>query len=410
VTGASGNYGGLVGTALEITVDGVLQSYTFVAGDFFDTGSALATEVATAINSNFTNIVASSSDGLVVEVLSNRYNNGSLIFGGTANAILQFPTNTLSSLEPHVPAIESGAGGPFAFQPDDSLIIIVDGNLSNVFDAPLYHKSTLTGFTDVSNILDSALNTIFTVDDDIAGFDIEITAGPEVGARREIVSYTASTGNLQLDAPLGGDPGLNEYYIIPKTSKQVATLWGFTKVTLLSTRASAKEISGDKLQIASLAAGEEASIQVSGGAGNTLLLFDTDKILGVDSYRYYTGLPQQVQWTVDGKDDDDAFDGIRAAGVQVEVAEPVTIPIDIQLDVTPQEGTTLSSITTGIKSAVSGYVNQLGVGEDVVVSDIIVVVKEVVGVFDVDVALPTANLAMADNQQARVNENDISVG
>ena len=82
----------------------------------------------------------------------------------------------------------------------------------------------------------------------------------------------------------------------------------------------------------------------------------------------------------------------------------------LKLAVTPREGITLSSLTNDVKSAISAYINALPVGGDVIVSDIICAVKDVSGVFDVTMRTPTENIAIADNELARIDERDIIVG
>ena len=69
----------------------------------------------------------------------------------------------------------------------------------------------------------------------------------------------------------------------------------------------------------------------------------------------------------------------------------------------------LPSISNNIKSAVSNYINRLAVGADVVRSNLIVAVKGVSGVFDVEATFPEANIAIADNELARISDDDISV-
>jgi uncharacterized phage protein gp47/JayE len=125
---------------------------------------------------------------------------------------------------------------------------------------------------------------------------------------------------------------------------------------------------------------------------------------------------QDVQKVVDGVEGDDDIPGIRAAGVQVEVIEPVKIPIIVGLDVTTNSGVTLLSITNEIKTAVSSYVNTLPVGGDVIASDIIVAVKAVDGVFDATLTnlqpkgVGDENVAIADSELARISEADTVVG
>jgi uncharacterized phage protein gp47/JayE len=203
-----------------------------------------------------------------------------------------------------------------------------------------------------------------------------------------------------------------DYQLIPKNAATLARFWNNTQITLISIYASVSASSGGtKIQIASKIAGEDASVQVAGGTANALLAFTTNKVLGVDGYRYFTGLAQVAQWTIDGRDDDpDTYPGIRAAGVQVEVIEPVTRPIEVQVDVTPREGVTLSSISSEVKTAISSYINTLPVGADVIVSEITVAVKGVSGVLDCVVSIPSANVAIADNELARAKESNIIVG
>lgn len=232
-------------------------------------------------------------------------------------------------------------------------------------------------------------------------------------ARRTITSYTVSTGNMILSSALPFAPAIGDTYEVqPNTAVRVVDFWNNKQITLISVAAEVKLSSGGtKIQLASLAAGEDASVQVTGGTANPVLSFPVSRKIGVDGYKYYTGLAQVVQWTIDGKtDDSETYPGIRAAGVQVDVLEPVTKPIRIELDVTTREGVTLASIGNDVKSAVSTYVNNLAVGADVILSEIIVAVKGVTGVFDVTVVLPSANVAIGDNELARIKESNIVVG
>jgi hypothetical protein len=239
-----------------------------------------------------------------------------------------------------------------------------------------------------------------------------MVTGAEAGNRTDVVSYTAGTGTLVL-TPFGGSPGDGEtYQILPKDAGAVVQLWENRAITLITTEAVIEATSsGTKVQIASKITGEAASVEVAGGNGNLVLGFTNIPKLGVDGYRHWAGLLQVTQWTVDGRiDDPDTYPGIRAAGVQVEVIEPVKRPVRIEVDVTPNEGVTLSSVAQEVKSAISSYVNTLPVGGDVIVSEITVAVKGTTGVFDVTVNDPLDNIAIADSELARIAESDIIVG
>jgi uncharacterized phage protein gp47/JayE len=164
--------------------------------------------------------------------------------------------------------------------------------------------------------------------------------------------------------------------------------------------------------VASLKAGEASGVQVSGGSGNSILGYPTiNPVEGADGYRHFTGLAQKAQWTVDGRvDDPTTYEGIRAAGVQVEVLEPIKVPISVALTITTREGVTLSSISNDVKSAVSAVINNLAVGSDVILSEIIVAVKGVSGVFDVKITSPSTNVAIGDSELARISDSAITVG
>ena len=246
----------------------------------------------------------------------------------------------------------------------------------------------------------------------IAGMEVLMITGPQAGNRRTILSYNVGTGIIVFTVVFGSSVGVaSTYQILPKNAKQIATLWNNKQITLLSTRAEIVSLATNKVQIASLTTGNAASVEVSGGLGNTILLFSTAIIDGVDGYRYYTGLAQLAQWTIDGKESDpENFKGIRAAGVQIEILEPVRFPVRVEMDITTSEGITLPLITNDVKSAVSAYINSLPVGGDVVVSSLIFAVRGVSGVSDVTMATPVLNIAIADSELARINDEDIIVG
>jgi hypothetical protein len=499
---ATGAYGLVGGEVLNVDIDGVSQVVTFQAGDFFAPGAALPAEVVARINADLSGAVASLvAVGTKVRIQTNKFNGGTLqVTGGDANAFLQFDTALNTSYIPHVPALESVAE-PFAFKPDDSVIVVMDGNAANNFTTPCTKESALTGVVSTTSMSDSTLFNTFPTASELVGFDflytqeyfvtiqniryqsdnadrklinITYTGGGTAGAevvtvlgfnisikiesgvstanqikaafdlsgaatalataiipsggataqttvsatylsapRSVIQTYSVPSGAFTLSPALPVTPSSgDEYQIAPRTADDVVKFWSNKKIALITTQAEIRASSGGtKVQIASLAAGEEASVQVPGGDGNLVLQYPTSVLLGVDGYRHYTGLAQVTQWVIDGKvDDPDNYQGIRAAGVQVEVADSVTIPIQVQLSVTTQEGITLSAITNDVKSAVASYINNLTVGAEVIVSSIISTVKAVDGVFDVQVNLPTSNIAIAFNELPRIKESEIIVG
>jgi len=406
------------GESLNVEVDGTVQTVAFVASDFFTPGSALASEVIVKLNSILRGAEAFASGIGRIAVRTNTWGtSGSIrVTGGTANLVLQFTSTKIENLEPHLAALESTSTSPWTFPASYDLIVIMNGNSANNLTVPTHRDGAVQAGTTASQIIDATLQPVFTLSSDLtidSGYDVLITSGAQVGQRRQVSGYTPVTGTIMLSANLGGVPAVGDtYQIIARTAHQLAKLWNNKQITLLSVQADVSaSSSGTKIQIASKVSGELGSVQISGGQANTILLFSTLTKLGIDGYRYFTGLAQKVQWTIDGRaDDQENYPGIRAGGVQVEVLEPVRRPIKVEVDVTAREGITLSSISNDVKSAISAYVNTLPVGGDVIISEIICAVKDVSGVFDIKMISPTANIAIADNELSRIDENDISVG
>ena len=408
-----GAYGLVGGETLVVEIDGVPQTITFQVSDFFNPGAALPSEVVARINKDILGGFAETvSLATRVKLRSNTFNGTIRVTGGSANAFLQFSTDLVQPLVPHIPSVQS-LTGPFTFAGGSQLIVIMNKNLANNFTVPMFSSQPSQAGTTASTIVNTTLQAKFPLDTDLVGYDVLFTSGPQAGNRRKVASYVAATGTISLVTPFGGSPGLAENFeVLPSDVVTVVRHLNNKQITLLSLEADIDLSSGGtRVQIASKRLGELAAVQVSGGTANTQLGFSTAVELGQDAYRHYTGLTQLVQWTVDGREDDpETYEGIRAAGVQVEVADPVTVPIRVELDVTTREGVSLASIINDVKSAVSSYINTLPVGADVIISSIIRDVKNVQGVFDVKVNSPSANVAIADNQLAKVNEANIIVG
>lgn len=403
------------GEVLNISLDGVSQFITFSVGDFFTPGSALAAEVLVRLNKDLRGATAEINDGGRIKLTTNSFENGSVqAIGGNANLVLQFTTSFIENLDPHVASLKSVVG-PFTFPADNNLIVIMDENSANNFSVPLFKKSFVTAGT-TSGLVDPTLNETWPLAADLTldgGFDLLITSGAQAGVRRKVAAYIPASGVITFSAPIPAAMVANDTYeIIPSTCYQIEKFFNNKLVTLISTQAEVRATDGGtKIQIASLAAGEVGSVYVSGGLANAILQFSTLPKKGVDAYRNWGGLLQQTQWTVDGKESDpENYEGIRAAGVQVEVLEPVKKPIIIQAVITPASGVTLASISNSVKSAISSYINTLDIGGDVIVSEIIYVVKGITGVADVHITTPSDNIAVADSELARIDERNILIG
>jgi len=126
---------------------------------------------------------------------------------------------------------------------------------------------------------------------------------------------------------------------------------------------------------------------------------------------YRIGLIKLVHKTIFGDDTDlVSFGGVGAAGVIFRILAPTTKDLIVELDVTLSEGVSIASLENEIRSAVAGYVNNLGVGKDVIVEEIRAAVIAIVGIIDVIVNNPLANVPTDDNELARVSDPNILIG
>jgi hypothetical protein len=137
---------------------------------------------------------------------------------------------------------------------------------------------------------------------------------------------------------------------------------------------------------------------------------------GIDGYKIYTGLVREAHRTIDGLPSSAiVFPGVKAAGAFIEVLNPLIRTISLSLRVYPKDGVSLNTISDLIKSTVSGYVNNLGVGRPVVLSEIIRIVQGLPGVFSVEI-LDTApdavdgRIVTASSEKAIIiNTDEITV-
>lgn len=146
--------------------------------------------------------------------------------------------------------------------------------------------------------------------------------------------------------------------------------------------------------------------------------FPTTTSVGTDGYSYYTGLLRKTQRLVDGYAPDyDNYPGKKAIGSVIETMPPLFQRIQLSLEISTKFGVNIVDIKDTIKSEVVTHINKnLGVGTNVILSDIICVVKNVRGVESVKVILPTPSdnngnpwIPISYNEKAYIDANDISI-
>ena len=141
--------------------------------------------------------------------------------------------------------------------------------------------------------------------------------------------------------------------------------------------------------------------------------YSTDVTTGIDGYLYYTGLLRRVQRIVDGYEPDATnYPGRRAVGGAIETLPPLVRRIAISINVTTGDGVNLGDIANNIKSVIINYVQGLGVGQDVILSEIIAQVMNIKGVAAVTFTNPTPSterITIANNERASVVPSDIGI-
>lgn len=231
---------------------------------------------------------------------------------------------------------------------------------------------------------------------------------------RPITAYNEATGQITVSPAFStGTPVITDTFILlPTTIANLDAYLNNINVTSLSTKADIDGVNNyTDIQISSEQFGSDGLVNVTGGTANDKLGFSTVEVQGLQGYNYWSGLIDLVHKVVYGDDTDiTTYPGVGAAGIVFRILAPTVTGIFVNLTITLGEGVTLSSKENEIKSAVTGYVNNLGVGDDLVVEEIRAAVIAIAGITDVTISSPSANIVAADNELIRVSNNDITVG
>lgn len=245
-----------------------------------------------------------------------------------------------------------------------------------------------------------------------------VNATAQVGSailsqRRQVTAYNNLTGEVTVNATFFSTPTIGDtFVVIPSTVSNLVAYIKNTKITSFTLKGIVEGVENNtKLQLSSKSQGSDGYIQVTGGNANLKLAFATVVYRGLQAYSYWTGLLKLVHKTIYGDDSDLAsYAGVGAAGVIFRVLAPTIKNISVELDVTLQEGISIAAIENDVKSAVSGYVNTLGLADDVIIERIRAAVIAIPGITDVVINSPTANIVIADNERAQVSDPSILIG
>lgn len=199
---------------------------------------------------------------------------------------------------------------------------------------------------------------------------------------------TANTAiRFTLDAG-GATPSLGSYSVF---NFSVAPLVVGTDFTF-------NEATGD-VELATALVAHDGLVAASDGASPS-----------IGAYLYSTGLAAYVQRLVNGDATDfSSFPGLRASGTKVVVKVPTTVSRSFTLKVVAARGFSDDQIRSPVQVAVQTYVNSLGIGDNVILSEIVRLVKGLPGVDDVTVIDPSGNFVVAAGTLIRITDTDVLV-
>jgi phage-related baseplate assembly protein len=275
----------------------------------------------------------------------------------------------------------------------------------------------------IEDLDDSENNGYFVVTGAGASY-IEVTNSDGVNAsgqtgtgvlsqRRRVTAYSQLTGAITVGVAFAAIPSLGDsFLIIPSTINNLVDYMNNTKITSFTLKGVVEGVTNNtKIQLSSKSEGSDGYIQVTGGNANRGFGFSTVVYRGLQAYNYWTGLTKLVHKTIYGDDSDlTSYPGVGAAGVMMRVLAPTVRDISVELDITLQDGVSITSVENDVKSAVTGYINTLGLGDDVIIERIRAAVIAIPGITDVVINDPTENIVIADNEKANVADPDILIG
>jgi len=133
------------------------------------------------------------------------------------------------------------------------------------------------------------------------------------------------------------------------------------------------------------------------------------------TYRYYTGLIQETQKVIDGDPLNPlVYPGVRAGGIQVYTLPPTLVPQSITASVSVLGGFDTVTVAAEVDTVIQAYINNLPIGADVIVSEIIERAMGVTGMYNFRFQIltgstPPADQVILDDQVARITAANITL-
>lgn len=125
---------------------------------------------------------------------------------------------------------------------------------------------------------------------------------------------------------------------------------------------------------------------------------------------HFINLIAETQKVIDGDAGDrSTYPGYRAAGVLVRVLAPTIRQQTIQLNITVLAGFSQTDVAAKVRTAMSQYINGLGISDDVILNELRERAMAVAGMYDLTFATPSSNVIILDNELARVIDSNITI-
>lgn len=119
----------------------------------------------------------------------------------------------------------------------------------------------------------------------------------------------------------------------------------------------------------------------------------------VVSYSYYTGLIFQAQRVINGDPEDETnFPGVAAGGIITVVETPTIRRITVKATITVRAGFNEETVALLVKESIENYISSLGIGEDVILAEIIERGMNVAGMTNMSVQLPSSDVSVLFNE------------
>ena len=146
--------------------------------------------------------------------------------------------------------------------------------------------------------------------------------------------------------------------------------------------------------------------------------YETVPKTGIDGYKIFGGLIREAQRTVDGVPTSiNRYPGVKSTGTDVSILPPIPRSVAVTFRVRTREGISINVIASVVRSAVVSFIGSLGIGQSVILSELIGLVQDIPGVTSVEIieTLPKAvdgRIPVADNEKAVVIDptTNINVG